>query len=138
MVCVHCGGVTRVINSRAQKRSNRVWRRRQCVMCRLVFSTEESVQYENVWLVMDSSGTYSPFSSHKLQLSLYRSCQHRQTALNDAVALSKTIIQKLQPKFKDGLIDSQTIVQVSQVALNRFDRAASVNYGAYHHLKSRS
>jgi transcriptional regulator NrdR family protein len=81
---------------------------------------------------MDKSGRHSPFSSNKLMMSLYRSCQHRQTALNDAAALSETIIQKLQPKFRDGLISSKTITQVSQVALNRFDRAASVNYGAYH------
>jgi transcriptional repressor NrdR len=135
MVCVYCNGATHVINSRAQKRNNRVWRRRQCLECKRVFSTEESVQYENVWLVMDASGGYSPFSPDKLQLSLYRSCQHRKTALNDAVALSNTITQKLQPKFKDGLINSQTIAQVSQVALNRFDRAASVNYSAYHHQK---
>jgi transcriptional repressor NrdR len=138
MVCVHCSGATRVVNSRAQKRSNRVWRRRQCLVCSRVFSTEEGVQYENVWLVMDTSGRYRPFSPDKLQLSLYRSCQHRPTALNDAAALSKTIIQKLQSKLTDGLINSQVIAQVSQVALNRFDRAASVNYAAYHQPKSRA
>jgi transcriptional regulator NrdR family protein len=132
MVCVNCAGSTRVINSRAQKRNNRIWRRRVCLTCGLVFSTEETVQYENVWLVMDKSGSYRPFSSHKLMMSLYRSCQHRQTALNDAAALSETIIQKLQPKFIDGLVNSKTITQVAQVALNRFDRAASVNYGAYY------
>jgi transcriptional repressor NrdR len=132
MVCVLCSSTTRVINSRAQKRSNRVWRRRQCLTCGFVFSTEESVQYEHVWLVRGASDSYSPFSSNKLLMSLYRSCQHRLTALNDAAALSETIIQKLQPKFIDGQISSQTIVQVSQVALNRFDQAASVHYSANH------
>lgn len=132
MVCVHCAGKTQVINSRLQKRNNHVWRRRKCLMCGLVFSTEEVVQHENVWLVMDAHGRYSPFSSNRLLLSLYRSCQHRQTALNDATSLTETVIQKLQPKFKDGLINSQTIAQVSQVALNRFDQAASVHYAAHH------
>jgi transcriptional repressor NrdR len=137
MVCVNCNNSTRVINSRTQTRSNRVWRRRQCTVCKLVFSTEESAQYENVWLVKNpSSGGYRPFSSDKLLLSLYKSCQHRPTALQDAAALSQTIIQKLQSKFINGQINSQTIIQVSQVALNRFDRAASVNYEAYHRLKS--
>lgn len=132
MVCVHCSANTRVINSRAQKRTNRIWRRRQCLTCGLVFSTEENVQYQNVWLVRDASGSCSPFSPDKLQLSLYRSCQHRLTALKDAAALRETIIQKLQPKFIDGLINSYTIAQVAQVALNRFDLAASVHYGAHH------
>jgi transcriptional regulator NrdR family protein len=84
---------------------------------------------------MDTSGSYSPFSSNKLRMSLYRSCQHRQTALSDVAALTETIIQKLQPKFKDGRINNKTITQVSQVALNRFDRAASVHYEANHLLK---
>jgi transcriptional regulator NrdR family protein len=65
-------------------------------------------------------------------MSLYRSCQHRQTALRDATALTDTVINKLQKKFNNGLIDSRTIAQVSQVALNRFDRAASVHYLANH------
>ncbi|HUD10640.1 MAG TPA: hypothetical protein VMR28_03135 [Candidatus Saccharimonadales bacterium] len=134
MVCVHCSGTTRVINSRLQKRNNHVWRRRQCLRCELVFSTEEAVRYENVWLVMDASGNYSPFSSNKLLLSLYRSCEHRSSALNDAVAITETVIHKLQPKFIDGRINSQVIAQVSQVALNRFDRAASVHYEAHHPL----
>jgi transcriptional repressor NrdR len=135
MVCIHCASTTRVINSRLQKRNNHVWRRRQCLTCKLVFSTEEIAQYENIWLVMDTSGSYSPFSSNKLRMSLYRSCQHRQTALSDVAALTETIIQKLQPKFKDGRINNKTITQVSQVALNRFDRAASVHYEANHLLK---
>lgn len=134
MVCVHCSGNTRVINSRLQKRNNHVWRRRRCLLCGLVFSTEEVVQYENVWLVMDAHGKYSPFSSNKLLTSLYQSCEHRQTALNDATALTETVIQKLRTKFRDGLINSQTIAQVSQVALNRFDTAASVHYEAHHRL----
>jgi transcriptional regulator NrdR family protein len=132
MVCVNCNNSTRVTNSRLQKRNNHVWRRRQCTTCGLVFSTEEAVQYANVWLVLDPSGDYSPFSLNKLLLSLYKSCEHRPTALTDAEALSETIIHKLQPKFIDGVITSQTIVQVSQVALNRFDRAASVHYSAHH------
>jgi transcriptional regulator NrdR family protein len=132
MVCVQCNGDTRVINSRPQKRNNQVWRRRQCVKCDLIFSTEETAQYESIWLVMDSHGTYSPFLPNKLLLSLYQSCQHRQTALSDATALTETIIQKLRPQCIDGVISSKTVAQVSQVALNRFDRPASVYYGAHH------
>lgn len=132
MVCVKCNSKTHVINSRLQKRNNKVWRRRQCLKCGIIFSTEESIQYENTWLVTNASGSYSPFLMDKLRMSLYRSCQHRQTALRDATALTDTVINKLQKKFNNGLIDSRTIAQVSQVALNRFDRAASVHYLANH------
>jgi len=135
MVCVNCNSETRVINSRIQKRSNQVWRRRRCVMCGLVFSTEENVLYQHVWLVSNPNGGYSPFSAQKLFMSLYESCQHRSSAVVDATELSRTLIKKLQPRFKDGLISSQTITQVAQVALNRFDKAASVSYEAHHRLK---
>ena len=132
MVCIQCNSSTRVTNSRLQKRSNRVWRRRQCLKCGVIFSTEETIQYANVWLVQDSSGGYSAFSPNKLLLSLYDSCQHRPTALKDAAALVETVTNKLQSKYINGLIDSQTIARVSQVVLSRFDRAASVHYAARH------
>jgi transcriptional regulator NrdR family protein len=81
---------------------------------------------------MGASGSYSPFLADKLLLSLFRSCEHRQTALKDAAALTATVIQKLRPKCINGQTTAQTIAQVSQVALNRFDQAASVHYEAHH------
>ncbi len=73
--------------------------------------------------------------SDKLVLSLNKSLQHRHKALSDAVDLSHTIIKRLRSQFIDGMIDSQIIVQVAQVALNRFDHAASVHYEANHRLR---
>lgn len=102
----------------------------------MIFTTGEVAQYEAVWLVLSADGTYSPFSMNKLLLSLLRSCQHRSSALKDAEALSETVIRKLQPKYIDGVISAHTITQVVQVALNRFDQAASVNYGAFHQIKN--
>lgn len=83
-------------------------------------------------MVLDKSGHYTPSMGDKLVLSLHRSLQHRQTALSDAVELSNTVISKLPSKLQDGLIDSQDIARVAQVALNRFDSAASIHYGANH------
>jgi len=102
----------------------------------MIFTTEEAAQYEAVWLVLSTNSTYSPFSKNKLLLSLLKSCQHRSNALKDAEALSETVVRKLQPKYIDGVISAHTIAQVAQVALNRFDQAASVNYGAFHQIKN--
>jgi transcriptional repressor NrdR len=132
MVCVVCNGETRVINSRLQKRSNQVWRRRQCLVCNTVFTTGETVQYANVWRVKGTDDSYSLFSRDKLLISIYRSCQHRPTALADAAALTDTVISKLQPKSIDGILDAQTIVRITNVALNRFDQAASMHFEAFH------
>jgi transcriptional regulator NrdR family protein len=195
MKCLHCGGATKVVNSRLQARNNQVWRRRQCrdQACQAIFTTEEAVNYGTAWTVRKATGPrsgsetgsgsksraatslrsgskadYQPFSPDKLLLSLYRSCQHRETALNDAAGLRETIIKKLRAEVAvaangrtgrltidgagdntdnnitdnksnssgdtklGGVIDSQTIKRTAQVALNRFDKAASVHYQAFH------
>lgn len=132
MVCIQCGSETRVINSRHQKRTNRVWRRRQCLNCKNVFTTEESAQYAAAWLVKAKSGALQPFSRDKLFLSVIDSLKHRKTALVDAEALAETIISKLVSSASNGTIDSQSISQITLVALNRFDKAASVRYQAIH------
>ncbi len=132
MVCVQCGGRTSVENSRPQKRSNQVWRRRQCQSCYTVFTTEESINYSGSWRVKYPNGSLQPFVRDKLLLSLHRSCRHRKTALADAQGLTDTIIKKILTQTSDGIINSQSIIQITQVALNRFDKAASVHYAAFH------
>lgn len=97
-----------------------------------MFSTEESVQYAGSWMVKGRSGVLEPFSRDKLFLSVYASCQHRVAAQSDASALTETVIKKLLSRVANGVIDSRTITQVVQVALNRFDKVASMHYGAFH------
>ena len=136
MVCVHCGSETKVINSRPQKRNNQVWRRRQCVNCKAVFTSEEQVAYSASWSIKTDSGKMLPFNRDKLFLSLYECCKHRKTASEDAAALTDTIIKKVAPNVNNGVVDMRTVAQVSLVALNRFDKAAGVQYQAYHISKS--
>lgn len=119
------------MNSRSQKRGNQVWRRRRCASCRALFSTEEAANLELAWQVR-SAGRLRPFSRDKLFLSLYGSCEHRGTALSDARGLTDTVIGRLAARVKDGVVQASDITGVAQVALNRFDKAASVHYSARH------
>ena len=132
MVCVHCGHDTQVINSRLQKRSNRVWRRRRCNNCSAAFTTLESADYGAVWAVKGKNGHISPFSRDKLFLSLYHSCRHRSEALGEASNLADTVIRKLSAVVHDGSIAATDIYQLVQTALDHFDMAAGVYYAAYH------
>lgn len=132
MVCIHCGHETKVVNSRLQKRSNTVWRRRRCLMCRAVFTTNELVDYSGSWVVAGRGGALKPFNRDKLFLSLYNSCSHRKTALTDASGLTDTIVTKLRPLAEGGSISRSALIQVAQVTLNRFDKLASLNYQAKH------
>ena len=131
MVCVYCDGPTEVTNSRPQKKNNQVWRRRHCLTCGAVFSTQEMAQYELVWRVR-SDKRLQPFSRLKLFMSLYKSCEHRKTALSDAQGLTETVIRKLSALVQDGTVSNLDIAGVALVALNRFDKAAGVYYNAHH------
>jgi hypothetical protein len=53
-------------------------------------------------------------------------------AIQDATALTGTVIGKLLPHVEHGVISAQAIATTAQVALNRFDTAASVHYRAFH------
>jgi len=132
MVCMHCGGSTRVVNSRSQHKNNQVWRRRQCEKCQAIFTTIEAADYSANWLVADSNRQLSTFNPDKLFLSLYNSLQHRKTAIADARAIANTVTAKLRPGVKAGVLDAKTITGAVQVALNRFDKVASVHFAALH------
>jgi len=130
--CIYCGGDTQVINSRHQKRLNRVWRRRKCLECDAIFSTGESADYAAAWRVRTATGKLRPFSRNQLLLSLYKSLEHRKSALSDAEALLDTIISGLQPQVVQGALEIATIRDMTLLTLQNFDKPASVSYAAFH------
>ena len=133
MVCIHCRSETQVINSRSLKRPNQVWRRRKCTKCDAIFTTREVAQYELTWLVR-RKGSLAPFNRDKLLLSIFTSCRHRPSALEDASALTETVMNKLLFTANNGVLEASAVASTVQVALNRFDKAASVHYQAFHKL----
>jgi transcriptional repressor NrdR len=132
MVCIYCGSDTKVANSRPQKRNNQVWRRRECLACEAVFTTEEAAQYGSAWQVKSADSRLQAFDRDKLFLSLYRCLQHRADPIADAAGLTETVLLKLRGHLVDSGITNLEIKRVVQVALTRFDEAAGVQYAALH------
>ena len=132
MVCIQCSGNTRVFNSRHKKRLNQVWRRRECEQCGLVFTSLEHVDFPTSMAVRNASGHLEPFSRDKLLLSLYKSLQHRSTAVQDASALTDTVIGRLLAQTQHSVINDTGITSTVYLVLARFDDAASVHYQAFH------
>jgi transcriptional regulator NrdR family protein len=133
MVCYICGGDTQVTNSRHQRRTNHVWRRRACVLCDAVFTTIESIDYTKSLSVRSANARdLEPLSRDILLLSLHKSLGHRPTALSDAGGLCATIIAKLTSQAVDGIIETSAIAQTALVALSRFDKLAAQHYQAFH------
>lgn len=137
MVCLQCSSETQVINSRPQKRTNQVWRRRRCILCDSVFSTQEVPDYSKSIVVGDPANAtrrqqLAAFERDKLLVSIYKSLTHRSDPLRDAGGLCATIITKVAATAHNGVVDRQIIIQTTIVALTRFDTLAAQHYQAMH------
>lgn len=133
MVCIYCSGVTKVTNSRLQKRANQIWRRRKCLECGAIFSTEEQAITDKS-ISFQKAGHLEPFSREKLLLSVYEALRHRKTAISDATALCDTVWSKASLSITDGAIQRDDLVRVTADILKRFDTAGATAYLAFHPL----
>jgi hypothetical protein len=80
------------------------------------------------------SGDLAAFRRDQLFVDIYTSCKHRPTALDDATALTQTILGKLLTDQTAPVIERAAIVETAAGALKRFDPAAATIYLAYHPL----
>ncbi len=135
MVCLYCGGETGVTNSRPQKRTNTIWRRRQCTDCRALFTTEEAALLAAAVAVAAPDGSITGFGREKLLISLYNSLRHRPSALQDAIALTDTVTSRLLARGGSANLPTAVIITAVVQTLQPFDAAAAVQYQAYHPLK---
>ncbi len=131
MVCIYCGDKTEVTNSRQKARLPSVWRRRACKACVAQFTTVELPDYETS-LTVSSNQHFEAFSRDKLFLSLHKSLGHRPKALNDATALTTTVIARVLKLTDESQINQAQLAKASYEVLKRFDVAAAANYKAYH------
>jgi transcriptional regulator NrdR family protein len=133
MVCPHCGTNTDVVNSRQQRRTNNVWRRRRCASCSTIFTTLEHVDLSSLLRVASTATELQPFSRDQLFISVLESCRHRPSAMADASNLTQQIITHLLATQKtSGLIDRTQIITITLSVLKTFDSTAATFYGAYH------
>lgn len=131
MVCVYCNSDTQVVNSRHQKRSNRVWRRRHCLNCDATFTSHEAADLGGLLVVVDS-GHHKPFSEDILFTDVLFALSHRKDCYSAAREVTATIVQNLlrlpeKPIFKPSRISS-----VAGAVLKRLDRQAWLRYVAEH------
>ena len=131
MKCLYCDGGTDVINSRLQKQSNAVWRRRRCKKCKDVFTTIESISLEQALLFELSGANLTPFNRDNLFISIFECLRHRDSQISDATHLTNTIISKLL-LLKSASIKRSDVIRASTEVLCHFDKAACVQYTALH------
>ena len=131
MLCPYCKHKTEVTNSRHKATTNQVWRRRSCPHCSGIFSSLETPDLSTS-IIVTSHGKSKPFDTDGLFISIYESMRHRNAAHHDARAICDTVINKLLKDVQNASIERDEIVSTTATTLQRFDRAASVQYLAFH------
>ncbi len=135
MVCVYCSGHTQVTNSRPQKRLHQVWRRRACSSCGAIFTTNEVVDFSTSLVVRTPAGRPAPFSRDQLFVSVLAAVGHRAAPIDNAGALTATITAKLVHNTDTAVVTTADIIDTALQVLKNFDKAAAVQYAAYHRHK---
>jgi len=131
MVCIYCGSPTQVTNSRLQRRTNSVWRRRACTACNQIFTSIEQADMLTSILI-ERNDTLQGFDRDILFLSIYDTLKHRDTALKDAQGLTQTITANALKTATDSVITRTSLIKEALQVLERFDTAAATMYRAYH------
>jgi transcriptional regulator NrdR family protein len=125
-----------VTNSRPQRRLYQTWRRRNCTKCDAIFTTNEGVDFSTSLVVRSPDGAIAPFSRDQLFVSVLRAVGHREQPVADAGALTATITAKLLHNAETAAIHPSDIVGTALDVLKHFDRAAAVQYAAYHKARA--
>jgi len=131
MVCLYCGGGTKVGNSRLQRRSNQVWRRRICKRCGAVFTTHEAIDLSSTLLVT-SGGVPKPFVTDMLFTELLLAMSHRKNAYLDAREATNTVIKRLLELPGKPLYSPPQISLITSDILKKLDKRAHLRYTAEH------
>jgi transcriptional repressor NrdR len=131
MVCIYCGGDTKVTNSRLQKRNNQVWRRRQCLSCESVFTTHEQIELQSA-LSVTRNGRTEAFQPGLLLNELVISLSHRKDVYTASEELLGAIVRKLLTLPQKPLFKTSDISKITGDILKRFDRRAYLRYTADH------
>ncbi|MBP7821206.1 hypothetical protein KA043_03865 [Candidatus Saccharibacteria bacterium] len=133
MVCIYCNSDTNIKNSRHKVRLNTVWRRRVCLSCSAIFTTNEEIDYSGTLSVKKKIGAIEPFYKEKIFISVYRSLDHKTSAQPQATAITNTVISKLLSTKKTikPLINSSDIALVVTKTLKNFDASSAIKYQSY-------
>ena len=130
MNCPYCGADSKVANSRQQKKSNSVWRRRECKRCHAIWTTEEHFRADSVFKV-SADDHLLDFAPEKLTTSLYKALKHRKTAESDAKHLTRTVMNKIQD-YQRAIIPKKVIKDTTLSVLKNYDKLAADLYRATH------
>lgn len=131
MICIYCGHETKVTNSRPQKRSNQVWRRRKCLSCGAVFTSHEAIDLSST-LMVNLRGSTQPFVADILFTELLLALQDQKNAYITAREITSTVVRDLLKLPEKPVFKSDKISEVTAGVLKRFNKRAFLRYVSEH------
>lgn len=127
--CPNCGSDKyKVVDSRQSADKPAIRRRRQCLECDFLFSTNET--YVRKIYVMDQKGNSQPYSTYRLKLSLVDAAQDSNIFIQQAINDLEEEILAYVPKKKS--IPSSYIAERVMAYLKPRDWKAYVRYAIDH------
>lgn len=137
MFCINCGHTeTRVSNSRPAKKAPHVWRRRQCLVCKHAFTTDEAPRLTD-WSVTPRTpqGVASSFNPGKLLISIAAAFAHDQEkGTQSAWPLTQTVMTKIIQNAPHAQLTAERILLTTHETLAAYDQAAAAQYALSHQM----
>lgn len=129
MFCIFCGTGTKVNNSRSKVSSSATWRRRECLSCKSIFTTNERPDLTVSIKIRGGSGKFKAFSEDKLFISIYECLSHKKNSLRASKSLTNTVLGRILP-LKGGDLKTSALAEETYRVLRRYDKAAALIYKA--------
>lgn len=129
MLCINCfTSETRVTNSRPSKKEPRIWRRRQCLNCKYVFTTKETVAIEDN-LKIDGQ----PFSIYRLAWSLSPHIKETDTSAETAYWIAQSVAQEII-KMQNHDIKIKLLKNTTHKVLSLYNPGFGMSYALSHNI----
>jgi transcriptional repressor NrdR len=139
MNCPFCNSDQIVVkNSRPSRKNTQIWRRRQCLKCKGVFTTREKMTASFV-IVEKKDGHHMQFAHSKLFASIYRSLiEHKYNDFGSSASTAQDLTQKIEEFLiykKIKLIKTKDLCKLTFRIIAKNHPDAAIRYYIYfnHH-----
>ena len=124
MKCPRCGhGDNKVVDSRVGKDGDVIRRRRECLSCRVRFTTYERIE-EELPLVVKRDGRREPFDRQKILTGILKACEKRPVSY----ATIERVVDALEGEFQASGEKEISSVQVGERVMSELLKLDDVAY----------
>ena len=130
MKCPYCGDEeSKVIDSRPTEDGERIRRRRECLRCRMRFTTYEVVETVPLIVIKKGHNSREPFDRQKLLNAMLRACAKRPVSYDALERAVSSIEQSLMSSY-DREVSSVRIGELTMQELKKIDEVAYVRFAS--------